>query len=151
MNMFNMAELYRQSQKIKNDSNREEILIGEVPRLKPHLPIGPATGVITNIATVKGDSWTYVKFGINFSLEGREKPVLINKNIFISRSPESEFVKTMRNLLEDFVPGKVFSSRDLEGLVVDVEINHKQIENGEVAEISKIYGLHQQSLTEFEM
>ena len=33
-----MAELYRKSQEVKNDNNREEVLIGEVPKLKPYLP-----------------------------------------------------------------------------------------------------------------
>lgn len=28
MTIFNMAELYRKSQEVKNDNNREEVLIG---------------------------------------------------------------------------------------------------------------------------
>ena len=100
---------------------------------------------------VKGDSWAYLKITVSFSLKDREKPVKINKNIFINRSVNSEFVETMKVLVDDYTLGQQISSRQLEGLVVDVEINHKSIENGEVSEISKIYGLHKPTLETFEI
>lgn len=151
MTIFNMAELYRKSQEVKNDNNREEVLIGEMPKLKPYLPIGKATGVIDKVDVVKGDSWAYLKITVSFSLKDREIPVKINKNIFINRRVNSEFVETMKVLVDDYTLGQQISSRKLEGLVVDVEINHNSREDGKFSEISKIYGVHKPTLETFEI
>ncbi|MEO3135023.1 hypothetical protein ABHC40_12520 [Turicibacter sanguinis] len=145
----NMMELYKIAKQVKKEAEDCNIMIGEFLKSKPHLPVGTVTGTITNIEDIKTERAHFMRLHIAFYLEDQQRQINMKKALFYSNSVNSEYVMTMRELLENFVPGEPFNKSNLIGQVIDVEIDHKAVDNGEIAVIKKIYGKHEKTIEEF--
>lgn len=146
-----MMELYKIAKQVKKEAEDCHIMIGGFLKSKPYLPIGTATGTITNVEDVKTERAHFMRLHIAFYLEEQKRQINMKKALFYSTAITSEYAMTMRELLENFVPGMPFNKNNLIGQVIDVEIEHKAVDNGEIAIINKIYGKHEETIEEFAM
>ncbi|WP_195513955.1 hypothetical protein [Turicibacter sanguinis] len=135
-NMMKLYEIAKQAQKEVENCN---LMIGEFQKVKPYLNVGSATGTIEKLEDVKTDKSHFMRLHIAFCIKGQDQKIVIKKPLFYSNNTNSEYVTTMSELLENFTPGVAFNKRDLVGKMIDVEIEHEKVNNGNIAVIKKIY------------
>ena len=140
LNTVNMAKLFQKANAYKVDSTEDVQLVGGERRLVPCLPQGEMIGVITGVENVSTDTTKYIQLLIEF--EYNNKLYTLKKNLFCSSFCKSPYVLTLTMLLEtddySFDPRKPFNKNLLIGKVVRVEMGHKNLDDGEISEITKI-------------
>ena len=138
LNTVNLAAVFKKANSYKVDSTEDVKLVGGKRRLTPCLPQGEMLGVIKEVITK--DDYSYIQLVIE--IEHDNKIHSLKKTLFWRSYSDSEYVLTLTMLLEtdgySFNPYKPFNKNLLIGKVVRVEMGHKNLDDCEISEITKI-------------
>lgn len=136
----NLSEIFNQASNYKKAASSTTQLVPGVARPIPSIPEGNYVATITDAKLEVKPHTSYIQLFLNIFFEAKE--IKVKKTLFLSASEKDEYYITLSQLLkhdmEYFDPFEPFDLNILCGKVVEVTIEHKDYNGGQISSVKRI-------------